>query len=321
MKEALRRTLDALQAARSVVIAGHVNPDGDTIGCTLALVHACRQLGKDAVGLSHHGVPEIYRWMPGQEDLQRSTPRRDFDLGVIVDTGSADRIGDGPREAIEAARQTLCIDHHATEGRFGAVRLVNPRAAATGELVYSLLRALPVRFNKDIADCLMCAIITDTGSFRFMNVTPATFRTSAALMRCGACPAAISELVFENRSLQSLKLLGRTLDLLQVGYGGAVAWSALSADVFRSLGATDEDTEGIVNHVRAVRGTRVGLLFREILGGQVRISLRSREGYDVQRVAAAFGGGGHTLAAGCSVDPPLSAAIERVLAEVARWLA
>ncbi|HSV74823.1 MAG TPA: bifunctional oligoribonuclease/PAP phosphatase NrnA [Chthonomonadales bacterium] len=320
MKETLRRTVDAIQAARSVVVAGHVSPDGDTIGCTLALVHACRQLGKDAVGLSHHGVPVIYRWMPGQDALQPSTPRRDFDLGIIVDTGSVDRVGDGPRHAIESARQTLCIDHHATEGRFGDIRLVDPQAAATGELVYRLVRALPVRVDKDIADCLMCAIITDTGSFRFINVTPGTFRTSAALMRCGARPAAISELVFENRSFASLKLLGRTLDLLQVGYGGAVAWSVLGADVFRSLGATDEDTEGIVNHVRALRGTQVGLFFREVPGEQVRISLRSREGYDVQRVAAAFGGGGHTLAAGCSVDPPLDTAIQRVLAEVSRWL-
>ncbi len=174
--------------------------------------------------------------------------------------------------------------------------------------------------DKDIANCLMCAILTDTGSFRYMNVTPTTFRIAGTLMRSGAWPSDISELVFENRSIESLKLLGRALDSLQMSADGRVAWAHVRARDYEELGATDEDTEGIVSQVRAVRGAMVGILFREIPGRKVRISLRSREGFDVNAVAKAFGGGGHRLAAGCSLDPPLEDAERLVLEEVGRWM-
>jgi phosphoesterase RecJ-like protein len=319
MRTALKQAAGALHRARNIVIACHINPDGDTLGSALALALALRHMGKRATVLSHDGVPEIYRWMPGQETVLSSTDARDFDLAVVCDTGTADRVG-RVKPAIEAAPLSLCIDHHAAEGSFGQIRLVNPRVAATGELVYPLLKEMKAQIDRPIAECLMCALITDTGSFRFMNVTPHTFRIGAALMRAGACPAMIGELVFENRSLASVKLLGRALESLQVSTDGRVAWARIRAKDFEELGATDEDTEGIVNHIRAVRGAQVALLFREIPGRKVRISLRARDGYDVNRVAQMFGGGGHRLAAGCSHEPPLDEAERRILTEVARWM-
>ncbi len=319
MRAALRRASDALCAAREIVIATHVNPDGDTLGSALALAHALRGMGKQVTVMSHDGVPDIYRWMPGQETVITETPRRDFDLAIVCDTGTLDRVGRA-RPAIESAPVSIDVDHHVGEGEFGDVRVIDARASATGELVYELLRVLGAEIDRPIAECLMCAILTDTGSFRYMNVTPNTFRIAGALMRGGAWPAAISELVFENRSLGSLKLLGRALDALQVSADGRVAWSHVRARDYEELGATDEETEGIVSHVRAVRGVLVGVLFREIPGKKIRISLRAREGYDVNRVARAFGGGGHMLAAGCSLDLPLEEAERQVLEEVARWM-
>jgi phosphoesterase RecJ-like protein len=287
----------------------------------LALTHALRSMGKVAVPLSAHGVPEIYRWMPGQEWIQTPSSQgddMDFDLGIICDTGGLERIGSKIAPYIASARITMKIDHHLTEGDFGDIRVVNSHAAATGELIYELLREMGASFSQEIAECLLCAIITDTGSFRFMNVTPNTFRISGALMRCGACPAAISELVFESRSFASIKLLGRALDSLKLSDDGRVAHAVLHASDFLELNATDEETEGIVNHVRSVRGAQVGVLFREVPGCQIRISIRSREGYDVNRVAQVFGGGGHKLAAGCSFDPPIENAVRTVLDEIHR---
>lgn len=297
------------------MIASHINPDGDTLGSSLALTHALRAMGKAVLPLCSDGVPDIYRWMPGQEWVQRSTDRRDFDLGIVCDTGSLDRTG-AARPAVESAAETLCLDHHVTEGQCGDVRLVDARAAATGELTYALLRELRAPLTRAIADCLMCALVTDTGSFRFMNVTPYTFRISGVLMRYGACPAAISELVFENRSLASAKLLGRALDSLRLSECGRVAWAHVTARDFAELDATDEETEGIVNHVRSIRGANVGLFFREVPGRQVRVSLRARAGFDVSRIAQQFGGGGHQLAAGCSLPPPLAEAEPAVVAAV-----
>jgi len=319
MKRILRQAAEAIHRANRIVLASHINPDGDTLGSSLALTHAFRRMGKTAVPLSHDGVPEIYRWLPGREWVQRETEARDFDLAIVCDTGTVDRVGRA-RPAVESASFSLCVDHHVAEGNFGQIRVVNAKAAATGELVYALLKEMGVDFDRAIADCLLCAIITDTGSFRFMNVTPSTFRISAALMEAGACPATISDLVFESRSVASIRLLGRALESLQVSEDGKIAWAHVRAQDYEEFGATDEETEGIVNHVRAVRNAQVGILFREIPGRKVRISLRARDNYDVNRVAQAFGGGGHMLAAGCSADPPLEEAERRVLAEVKRWM-
>lgn len=313
----LKLAAEALLKAERIVLASHVNPDGDTLGSSLALTHALRALGKTAIPLSHDGVPEILRWMPGAEWVQREAGRDDFDLAVVCDTGTTERIGRA-RAVVERAPVSICVDHHLSEGDFGQIRVVDSRAAATGELVFELLRAMRAPFSRAIADCLLCALITDTGSFRYMNVTPNTFRIAGALMRCGACPAAISELVFENRSYGSVKLLGRALDSLKVSEDGRVAWAHIRAQDFEELGATDEETEGIVNHVRAVSTVQIGVLFREIPGKRVRISLRARDGQDVSAIAHLFGGGGHRLAAGCHHEPPLEAAEAEVIAEVQR---
>ncbi len=293
------------------MVAGHVTPDGDSLGCTLALTHALRGLGKSVTPMAVDGVPEIYRWLPGADQITTSAPGP-FDLAIVVDAATPDRIGDIGKLA-KSASDTVVIDHHVSESEFGRVRVVNPKASATGEIVYSLLRLMRLPFSKDIADCLLCAIVTDTGSFRFMNVKAATFRVSAALMRYGACPACISELVFETRSLASLKLLGRALDALQVTQDGRISWTVITARDFAELGATDEDTEGIVTHVRAVRGTDIGILLRELPGGDVRVSLRSRRDTDVSVIAERFGGGGHVSAAGCTLKTDLQDAVSKIL--------
>jgi bifunctional oligoribonuclease and PAP phosphatase NrnA len=319
MKDVLKQAAEALLAADKIVLASHVNPDGDTLGSSIALTHALRALGKKAVPLSHDGVPDILRWMPGQEWVQVETEDRDFDIAVVCDTANVDRIGRA-RPTIEAAPRTLTIDHHVAEGEFGDIRLVDSQASATGELVFALLREMNVTISEEMAQCLLCAIVTDTGSFRYMNVTPTTFAIAGDLMKHGACPAKIADLVFDNRSFASLRLLGCALDSLRTTVDGRIAWAKIRASDFEKLNATDEETEGIVTHVRAVRTAQVGVLFREVPGKQVRISLRAREGFDVNRVANVFGGGGHRLAAGCSLDPPLEQAEAAVIGEIQRQM-
>ncbi len=316
---AIAQAAEAINSAKSIVLSCHINPDGDALGSMLGLVHALKALGKDVVPVSHDGVPDIYLWMPGAEFVVRDCDRRDFDLAIVCDTGTTDRIGRAA-EAIKSAPASINIDHHVAEGDFGKIRIVDTKASATGELVYRILVEMNTSVTKSIAECLMCAIITDTGSFRYLNTTAETFEIASHLMKCGAVPADISELVFENRTLGSVKLLGRALDSLQLTANGKVAWAHVTAQDFADLDAADAETEGIVNHVRAVRTAQVGVLFREIPGKKVRISLRSREGFDVNKVAQVFGGGGHHLAAGCSAESPLVDAEAAVIAEVVRHL-
>ncbi|HZP82388.1 MAG TPA: bifunctional oligoribonuclease/PAP phosphatase NrnA [Chthonomonadaceae bacterium] len=325
MKKQIKQAVEAICAARRIVLTCHINPDGDTLGCVLALAHALRALDKEVTVLAADGVPDIYCWMPGVEWVETGTERRDFDLAIVCDAGALDRVGRSVMPVVESAPCLIDIDHHVADGVFGDVQVVDATAAATAELVWQVIRALSLATGKElatreVAECLMTGIVTDTGSFRFLNVTPRTFLLAARLQRLGALPAPIAENVFENRSFASLKLLGRALDSLQTTPDGRIAWAHVTAQDYEELGATDAETEGIVNHVRSVRNAQVGILFREVPGHKVRISIRARDGADVNKVARVFGGGGHKLAAGCSLDPPLAEAERLVVAETERQL-
>ncbi|HEY3839486.1 MAG TPA: bifunctional oligoribonuclease/PAP phosphatase NrnA [Bryobacteraceae bacterium] len=325
MSKQYKAAVTAIDAAQRIVLAGHVNPDGDTLGCVLALAHVLRRAGKDVTAISTDGVPDIYCWMPGTEHIVTGTERRDFDLAIVCDAGALERVGRSVLSAIESAPKLIDIDHHVADGVFGDIRILDVTAAATAEIVWLLIVALGKSWRRDVADkavadCLMTGLITDTGSFRFLNVTPRTFQLAARLQKLGALPAPITERVFENKSYASVKLLGRAIDSIQRTEDGRVAWAHVQAQDFADLDATDADTEGIVNHVRAIEGVQVAILFREVPGKKVRISLRARDGADVNRIANAFGGGGHKLAAGCSVEPPLADVELAVVAETVRQL-
>lgn len=324
MRKAALAVARALCSTERVVLAAHVNPDGDTLGCTLALMHALKALGKEVILLSADGVPSIYTWMPGADAVQTSTERRDFDVAVVCDAGRIDRVG-SVQETVLSAPLVVDVDHHLADGVFGNLLLVDANAAAACELGWELVLALEKvsgrrLANRAIAECLLTGIITDTGSFQFPSVTPRTFTIAAKLQRLGAVPSRISELVFENRSRESVELLGRALSTLQISPDGKVAWVHVTAKDYEELNAVDADTEGIVNHVRSIQGVLIGILFREIPGKKVRVSLRAREGADVHRIAQVFGGGGHRLAAGCSLPPPLEKAEQLVVAEAIRQL-
>ena len=325
VEEGIQEAVSAISKAQRIVVTSHVNPDGDALGSVLALAHLLDALGKDVTPLMQDGVPDIYRWLPGAERVVTQTERRDFDLAIVCDAGAIERVGKSVRAIVEATPLVMDIDHHVADGPFGAIQILDARASATAELIWLLLEGLQPTTTqtlaiKDVADCLLTGIITDTGSYRYPNSTPDTLELSAHLQRLGAQPAVISELVFENRSFASLKMLGRALDSLQTTLDGRVAWAQVTQQDFADTNGEDADTEGIVSHVRAVQGAEIGILFREVPGKKVRISLRARESANVNKIANVFGGGGHKLAAGCSLDPPLADVEQQVIAEAVRQL-
>ena len=318
-RQGLPETIAAIQQAKRIVLACHVNPDGDTLGSMLSLGLALERLGKDVTRLSSDGIPEILTFLPEVEKVQILTNRRDFDLAIVVDAGELSRTGNS-REAVESAPLLIDIDHHVTAGVFGQIRLLDAKAAATGELIYDLLNVLGVEIDLPIATLLMTALLTDTGSFRFPNTTPRTMRVAAELREVGASPNDIAEQVFENKSFAAQKILGCALDSLKCSPDGRIVWASVTQEDFIAFGAIDADTEGIVNAVRSVRGADVAIFLREAPDGRLRVSLRAKEGFDVSQVAAVFGGGGHRLASGCTLDGPLADAEARLLEEVQKRL-
>jgi phosphoesterase RecJ-like protein len=318
-RESLGAAVAAIQSARSVVLACHINPDGDALGSLLGLGLALEALGKDVVMLSADAVPETLVFLPGSEKIVSTTERRDFDLAIGLDSGDLLRTG-ASAAVLESAPVLMDIDHHVTAGRFGDIQLLDSTASATAELVFDLVNALGVGITAEIAECLHCGVLTDTGGFRFTNVTPRTMLIGAALVEAGAVPDRIFENVYERRNYSSQKLLGRALENMCRSDDGRVVWTVVTQADFREFNGQDRDTEGIVGSLRVVDTALVAIVLRERESGKLRVSLRSRAGVDVSAVAARFGGGGHRLAAGCSLDGPpdtavaaLRAALEDVL--------
>jgi phosphoesterase RecJ-like protein len=309
----------ALDAAGSIVLACHQRPDGDTLGSALAVAHALRARGKDVVVLSEDGVPENYVFIPESDTIAAATDRRDFDIGMLVDCEGIERAGTAA-DAVTSAKTTGCVDHHVPDGEFGGIRVVDTSASSTAEVVVDLLDANVVEIDQVCATQLLTGLIADTGAFRFANTSPRTFHTAARLTDLGADPSAIAREVYDTRPLHAMRLLGRALCSVETTADGRVAWAVITKSDLDELGATDADTDSIINYVRMARGASVAILLREVEPHSIRISLRSRDGIDVNQVARAFGGGGHVAAAGCTIDAPLEEARRRMLDEVRRWM-
>jgi len=318
-KERLKQAAIQIRKANRILLACHIRPDADALGSLLGLTLGLQRLGKQVTAVSADGVPETYRFLPGWEQV-RTAADGEFDLAIGLDADGSDRLG-ASEAAVLGAPVTIDMDHHTGPDPFGQIQVVDPSAAATGELVMDLLAELDVPLDGEMAACLLAAILTDTGSFRYSNVTPDTFRKAAALVEAGAHPSPIHEAVYGTRPFAASCLLGRLLSTLERSDDQRIVWGFLSQQDFRETGTTTEATEGFVDQVRQVAGSLVALFLREEVNGEVRVSLRSRGDVNVARVAEEFDGGGHVAAAGCTLQGPLAGAVQRVVEAAQRELA
>ncbi|MCL6450856.1 MAG: bifunctional oligoribonuclease/PAP phosphatase NrnA [Acetobacteraceae bacterium] len=321
LASARRRALGVLRRAESFLLLLHESPDGDSVGSTLGLALGLGRLKKRVVTAGVDPLPEQYRFLPGA-DLVQPWPQvgGSYDAAVLIDCGDLARVGP-PQRVREAARLVLNIDHHPTNTGFGDINLVDPAAPAAGGIVYDLLRGLRVDPTAEMATCLYAALLTDTGSFRYENTSAPALALGAELVRLGADPGLVAMEVYETKPLSHLRLLQGALKTLRTSPDGRVAWMRVTPGMMAEAGATDGETEGLVNYARMVEGAEVGILFREVGGGRVKISLRSRRHVDVGRLAAEFGGGGHARAAGFWLAGDLAQVEGLVLGRVGQELA
>jgi phosphoesterase RecJ-like protein len=295
------------------LMLGHVHPDADVLGTLLALGLALESRGWAVTYGGPHPAPASLAFLPGIEryGVLKALDGR-FDVAVLTDCPNPART-EGLIDAARAASRVIVnIDHHPDNRGYGDVNWVDARAAATGEMTHALLVALDAPVTPAIATNLFTAIHTDTGSFRYSNVTPETFRIAGALVAAGADPAAVSSALYERRPVDGLRWLGEALARVRVSEDGLVAWLPLPG------GAVPEafiEAEDLVNYPRSIATVRVACLLRG-RGDEVKVSLRGKGDVDVNRIAARFGGGGHRNAAGCTVPGPLEHATREVLAAV-----
>jgi bifunctional oligoribonuclease and PAP phosphatase NrnA len=306
-----------LHAHQRFAILGHVRPDGDALGSQLALALSLQAIGKEVRVWNEDGMLEKYSFLPRADLLTKppSTPE-DFDVAIALDTAIQNRLGTA-LPAIRSAKIWMNIDHHLSNPGYGNVVYIDTSAPATAEIIFRLIKSQGLPFNRDIAENLYAAISTDTGSFQYPKTSANTFEIAAELIRTGLDVGRINQQLYENYPRRRLELLRELLRTMRFQQEGQVASFALTLQTAAELSVLPEDNEGLIDHLRAVRGVIVAVFFEELSDGKVRVSMRSKtDAVDVCAICQKFGGGGHTLAAGARVRGTLSEVEERVLAEV-----
>ncbi|MBN2331916.1 MAG: bifunctional oligoribonuclease/PAP phosphatase NrnA [Deltaproteobacteria bacterium] len=302
--------------ARTVLIATHVNPDGDAVGSSLALAATLQKLDKQVVVYDPDPVPYMFRFLPGADLVVNTLPEHEtFDLLILLDCSEPGRAG---REmaSFSGYRRTACIDHHITNDHFAQFNLIDPQASATAELVYEVVAALDADFSRDVAVNLYTAILTDTGSFHYENAGPRSFAVAGKLVAKGVDPWMVAQHVYESEPLNRLQLLAYTLQTLRISANGKAACVTVTREMYAKTGTNAEHTDRLVNYPRSIDGVEVAFMLRQTGERSYKLSFRSRGMVDVASLAQEFGGGGHKNAAGCHLDGSADDIIAMVFAKL-----
>jgi len=325
-----QKAVDLINKSSSILITTHTKPDGDACGCVVAMSDALAALGKKVKALMLSPIPEWHNFLFAEkvpvlgqniqlEDLMQGRFDK-FDLIIIVDTNSFSQLPKFDQYLKQADKPILIFDHHVTADGLGDVELVDSGAAATGLIVYDLLKYAKWSVTKKIAEALFVAIATDTGWFQFRNTDSRVYRACAELIDAGAEPIEIHDSLYQNFSHQRFKLMVAMLNTLELHFDGRYATQHISQWDFQQTGATHKDTENLINECQRINTIEAAALFVELKDGRFRCSLRSRGGVDVSTIAARFGGGGHKMAAATYLPGPLENAKQLILEEVSKKL-
>ena len=309
----------AIESHRHFLITTHEGPDGDAVGSSLALASYLRHLGKEVTVYSCDPFPELYRFLPGFDTAVTTLPDTSFDVCFVLDVGEFRRAG---REVEESQRlgMVINIDHHKGCDHFGALNLIDSQACATGALIYRIIKAAGGVVDYETALCIYTAIITDTGSFRYSNANPEAFAIAGDMIATGINAWSISEKLYESQPRQRLELLALALSTLTISPCGSYASVTVTLDMYARTGGCPELTDGFVNYPRSIQGVEVAVFFREIEPGRYKVGFRSKGTVDVSELAAAFGGGGHHNAAGCTVSGAYADITSRVFDHLSKAL-
>jgi phosphoesterase RecJ-like protein len=306
---------DAILSRQRFLISSHARPDGDSIGSQLAMAYALEALGKEVRIVNADPAPEHYMDFPGLDriEIARTILERDAEALIVMESGDLNRTGVSGLEN----RFTINIDHHQGNTFYGDLNWVDESAAACGEMVFDLIEVLDVPLTIEIATHIYLAILTDTGSFHYSNITPKTFDICQRAVEAGVNPATMARRVFDQNSFGKLKLIGALLAQMDLLDGGRLAAMYLDDNIMNATGTTYNDTEGLINLPLTAREIQAVVFFKLGADGDIHVSMRSKYDVDVRSIAARHGGGGHRNAAGFKVKGPLATVREPILAEIA----
>lgn len=314
MNKAFQEAAEAIKKAQSVVLAIHVQPDGDAFGSLLAMSRYLKQKGKPVCMTwgEKITIPAQYKWMPGIDEVIDFNDCIGGDLLITLDCANEHRLG--LMESILTKFKTIInVDHHVDNSRFGTINVLDFNAGATAQIVYELLRFMNGTIDADTATLLYTGIVTDTGRFQYQNTTAKTLCIASELVGLGVNPNQIFHNIYENLSYNTLKLLAKVLSRAAYLSSSRLIYSYVEEEDFEQTGAEMGDTETFIDFLRMTKEADVAAVFKEFPDGKLRVSLRSKGNIDVGAIAREGGGGGHRNAAGCTLEQPLDEAV--------KWLA
>ncbi len=317
----MKAVMEAIRGHRRFLVSSHVNPEGDALGSALALASLLKRLGKRATIANDGGIPKAFQFLPRLAPVLAG-PKGNVsaEVSMIVDVPTLERVGTISR-LIKRIPLVVSIDHHVSHQRFADVNWVDPDAASTGEMIYRLYQAFRLKPTRQEALCLYVSLVTDTGSFRYINTTPVVHRIAAELIGQGVSPLKVAQRLYETHSPGDLKFLGTVLRSIRNSADGEIAWLEVPLTLLKSTRAGNEIIDELVNYPRSVGSAEVAFVLRESPErGKIRVSFRSKGNVDVNDVARAFGGGGHRAASGCTVEGTLAEARQKVLRVVRQAL-
>ncbi len=309
---------DIIKSSKNILIISHVNPDGDTLGSMCGLYCAILDNFKkkcDMVAISK--IPDVYSYLPHLSDVKNVDDidkSREYDLVINVDVAALDRACDA-KILFEKAKFTVNIDHHKTNNSYGNLNFINPDASSTGEVLFGCFENMNWKVNLDCAICLYTAILTDTGSFRFDNTKPSTFEVASKLVAIGVQPSDIYKKVYESDSKTLVMFQAHCISKAKFLENDKIAYTLVYKKDMEKFSAGDDCMEGLTEKLRAIVTTRIAFVAKEMKSGGTKISMRSKFA-DVAEICSVFGGGGHRLAAGCTIKAPVEDAAKKVLEEI-----
>jgi phosphoesterase RecJ-like protein len=311
---------DILRSHQSFVLVSHVRPDGDAIGSQLALGFSLMAAGKTVYLINEDGLPDNLAFMAGSEkiELPPAEPLA-IEVAIALDTATKPRLGDRALHAASNAKIWLNIDHHISNPGYGDLNLIDSTSPATGQILYQLITALDLPMPAETRDAIYVAVSTDTGSFQYPSTTAKTYQMAADIIERGLDVGTINSQIYDNYPFRRLELMREMLKTLELSADGLVASWELRDQTRLDLALLPEDSEGLIDTIRAIRGVQVAVFFEELVDGKIRVSMRSKDRrIDVCQIAMEFGGGGHALAAGIRMAGPLEVAKPLVLAAIRR---
>ncbi len=312
-KELIKKQIvKKIKAAGDILITSHIMPDGDNIGSVCALTGALRLSGYRADCALFDAVPEILSFLPGSAEIKNlSAIDKKYDLLIVLDSSSVERTG--AQDLSKYSDFVVNIDHHVCNDNFGNINLVHTSYSSTSQIVFELIKKARLKINKDIAACLYCGLMTDTVGFQTSSTDENVFKMASALVKFGANPNHISREMFQNKSMKNIIMVGKTLSALNFIDNGLICWAKVDQKTIKEVGALPSDCFGIVNQMVSIKGVEVAILFNEHTGGKTIVDFRSKSVIDVNKIANAFGGGGHLRASGATIEGELNDIISAVV--------